>query len=105
MVAKFIRENENAGKRIVEYCKEMADADLIEITKDDSISFICKAVKRVAFDIQMCNGIIFNAKELSVVVNGNTGEYDYLFLDKTGIDLKRIEINNKSNLSIEMVGI
>ena len=34
-----------------------------------------------------------------------TGEYDYLFLDKTGIDLKRIEINNKNNLSLEMIGI
>lgn len=104
-MAKFIRENENVGERIVEFCKEMAAADLVEVSKDDSISFICKAAKRVAFDIHMCGGIIFNAKELSVVTNVNTGKYDYLFLDKNGIDLKNIEINNKNNLSIEMIGI
>ena len=104
-MSKIIRENENVGERIVEFCREMADADLVEISKDDSVSFICKATKRVAFDIHMCGGIIFNAKELTVVTDGNTGEYDYLFLDKTGIDLKRIEINNNNNLSLEMIGI
>lgn len=104
-MSKFIRENENVGEKIVEFCREMADADLVEISKDDSISFTCKAIKRVAFEIHMCGGIIFNAKELSVVIDDNTGEYDYLFLDKTGIDLKRIEINNKNNLSLGMIRI
>lgn len=105
MVAKFIRENENVGERIVEFCRNAAEKDVVTITKDDEFAFECKANKRIAFDIHMCGGIIFTAKELSVVTNGNTGEYNYMFLDKTGIDLKRIEINNRNNLSIEMVGI
>ena len=101
----FIRENETVGERIVEFCRNAAEKDAVTITKDDEFAFECKANKRIAFDIHMCGGIIFTAKELAVVTNGNSGEYDYMFLDKTAIDLKRIDINNKHPLSVECVGI
>lgn len=104
---KFIRVQKNAGNEIVDEIRNIAKAGLCEITKDDSVSIMAKANKRIAFSVQY-EGFIFQAKEVCLVTKDRKDDkpiYDYMFLDNNAIDLKRVDFSNNKHISIEMMSI
>ena len=104
---KFIRVQKTAGNDIVDEIRKIAKAGHCEITKDDSVSIIAKANRRIAFSVQY-EGFIFQAKKICLVTKDCKDDkpfYDYMFLDNNGIDLKRVDFSNNKHMSIEMMSI
>ena len=104
---KFIRENgKNGSIELMNALREMAEGKDAEIIKDDYISVHFKTARRVAFSVQL-RGIIIECKEIHMVNQGDeeNREYTYLFLDKTSIDLKRVEIDFNKTMSVELIRI
>ena len=117
---EHIYNKEQAGNEIAKYVRECAEEGYCEVTKDDFISFKAKAGRRLRFCIQ-CNGIIIEAKEISLVndhhniktewseeyecelLKADEIRYSYMFLDKTSINLDVFEWG-RDTLSIEIVG-
>ena len=94
-------KNLNLGNDIVSFIREMKEADLMEIKNEGDITITAKAVKRVALNVWI-GAIIFQVKEISLVDSNEDGHFDYMFLDKNSVDLKRL---TGDRISMEMGGI
>ena len=97
--------NENLGNDIASFIREMAEAELVEIKRENDISMTARAVNRVAFNVWI-GPMILRIKEITLVANRTTedGErkYNYMFLDKHSVDLPRV---TGDCISMEMGGI
>ena len=99
------RENKNKGlgNEIANWIEEAETDGLCTITKNDSVSLKAKAIPRKSFLVHM-GAIIFDVKEICLVsedYKAETREMNYMFLDNSGIDLKRLVVDD-GDISIEM---
>lgn len=95
--------NKGLGNEIAEFVKECGADGLCNIYKDDAVSIKAKANPRKSFIVHI-GAIIFDIKEIHLVSHdfrAENIEYDYMFLDRTGIDLSRLT-TERNEITIEM---